>query len=182
MKNQDNPTPNQDTLEIEMRFKADEDMKEKLMFLGAKVTNKLHQIDTYFKHSKDKNRDLLIRIRREGDQSKLTFKGSTKDKEDIAWPEWENEIQNPDALEQLFLTNGIIKLCTINKKRTSYNYNNLEINYDVISELGTFVEVEIQTKDLEHGKAELLDFITNDLEIDSTKIIKQGYVPMLLNK
>ena len=170
-------------MEIEMRFKTKEDTKNNLEKIGAKHITTVKQDDTYYKFSLDKERRIVIRIRRDHEgKEKLTFKGSSKDKEDIAWQEWEHNIQKADVLNNLFLSNGLEIVCRINKKRDTYKKDGLEINLDEIDGLGTFVEVEVQTENIELGKQKILEFIRDKLEIDESDIITKGYVPLMIEK
>ncbi len=170
-------------MEIELRVKANAHVEQNIVNIGAKLKKTSEQKDTYYKFSLDKERKLVLRIREKpGKKSILTFKGSSKDKEDIAWQEWENEIENPEALVKLMLSNGMVEVVKIDKMRKSFQLENIEINIDEIKGLGTFVEAEIISENIQTGRKHLEDLFFNKLGFSKDEIITEGYVPMMLRK
>src|SRR3989344_647043 len=122
-------------MEIEIRAKAYEGIKNKLVDIGAEKKDEYNETDEYFRFEKDDQRRLVIRLRRRDDKNLLTFKGSSRLKEDIAWQEWESEIKDSDSLKSLMLANGLVIVTTIKKFRTSYTFEDFEINIDNIKSL-----------------------------------------------
>ncbi|HCB51614.1 TPA: hypothetical protein DEP21_03495 [Patescibacteria group bacterium] len=80
------------------------------------------QEDLYLKHKQDENRDLVIRFRNVPEKkTKLTFKGKSSSVHgDIAWPEYETEIDNEEVLKEILLNSGYEKLVLIKKIRNTY--------------------------------------------------------------
>lgn len=175
-------------MEIELRAKISNAQlfKEKLNRLNgiAKKKENERQVDIYLKHKKDEERQSVIRIRKnyENNNAILTFKGSSPKKhDDIAWEDFDTPINNPDNLERLLVNNGYVYVCLIDKTRQSFDYKEFEINIDNVRDMGIFVEIEKMGKEneIEKIKEEILKLFEN-LGINSSDIIKKGYVQMMI--
>ncbi len=167
-------------MEIEYRFKAPKNIKNILQDIGAIRKSEQTQDDEYFKFNLDTERKLVIRLRKKSNGKEvLTFKGSSEDTEDTAWQEWESNIQNSDILKKLLLSNGLVNVVRIQKQRESYQFEQFEINIDQIKDLGTFVEVELQSTDVKTAKEKILAFIEN-IGIKKEHVVTKGYVPLML--
>jgi len=169
-------------IEVELRAKVDKHLiMEKIKNIGAILKGSTAEHDEYFKFSKDTERRLIMRIRGKEGKNKLTFKGSSKLPEDVAWQEWETSIIDEKNLKNLLLSNGLEIVVIIDKKRNSYKYDDFEINVDEIKNLGMFIEVELLTNDAADGKRRVKEFLFNILEIQENDIITKGYVPLMLD-
>ena len=176
-------------MEIELRAKILEPktIEQNLKLLPGIVEKKSNdrQIDTYLKHENDKDRKLVIRLRKNYTNNKatLTFKGKSKGKLDIAWQDYDTPIENPDILEKVLINNGYEYVCLIDKVRQSFVYEKFEINIDNIRDLGLFIEIEKygEEGEVEKIKNELTDLL-NKLGIKNEDIVTQGYVQLVLNK
>ena len=169
-------------MEIEIRAKAYEGIKNKLVDIGAEKKDEYNETDEYFRFEKDDQRRLVIRLRRRDDKNLLTFKGSSRLKEDIAWQEWESEIKDSDSLKSLMLANGLVIVTTIKKFRTSYTFEDFEINIDNIKSLGNFVEVELISDNAEEAHQKIIEFMRKELSIGESDVVKKGYVQLMLEK
>ena len=178
-------------MEIEIRAKIND-----LKFLEKKLSqleniyetkSQERQVDTYFKHENDKDRKLIIRIRKNYKNKNtaiLTFKSKApKKQDDIAWQDFDTEIINPDKLENLLLDSGYDYYCLIDKVRQSFEYKKFEINIDNIRDLGQFIEVEKNgnEKEIVKIKSEILDLLKL-LGINENNVINKGYVQLVINK
>ncbi len=136
--------------------------------------------DIYFKHRSDKERKLVIRIRRTKSGDILTFKAKSKG-EDTAWPDVDMPLSDAKTLESILRDSDYEEVVTITKERTTFRHDDLEINVDHIKELGWFIEVEVRGKASERKKKEkqLSDFLVG-IGIGKDNIIRQGYVPLAL--
>ncbi|RLE48329.1 class IV adenylate cyclase [Candidatus Woesearchaeota archaeon] len=173
---------NNKMIEVELRFKLREEIKDKLKQLGAKTISKSVENDTYFKFGEDKERRFIIRIRKKNGVETLTFKGSSLLNEDSAWQEWEAKISNSDNLKKLLLSNGFIELVKINKLREKFKLENFEINLDEVENLGKFVEVEVLGNDPEKARSLIMNFVQNKLGVPKDAIIQKGYVKLMLKE
>lgn len=167
--------------EVELRARTlYKNFQEKLNALDVKKIKETNQVDIYYKFVGDIDRKLVIRIREMPGKTKLTFKGSSKFEQDIAWQEWENEITDANFLKKLMLSNGIEEVCQINKQRTSYQIDGFEVNYDRIKKLGDFIEVEIITDNVEIGTKMIRTFMHDKLGLSEKDIVTKGYVPLMI--
>ncbi|MFP4656821.1 MAG: class IV adenylate cyclase [Candidatus Woesearchaeota archaeon] len=170
-------------MEIELRSKVEHDVEAKICDLGAKKIKETQQSDEYFKFALDSERRLVIRIRKKGDGGAyLTFKGSSEHKDDIAWQEWESEIEDEEVLRKLLLSNGLETVVLIDKKRKTYTYEDFEINIDEIKGLGVFIEVELVSEKVEEAKKRIQNLMFHELKIPEENVITEGYVPLMIKK
>ena len=95
-------------MEVEVKVKVDnlEDIRKKLIEIGAKFTHSNTQEDKYFKKPGFENRtqgpgDFVARIRKQGEKNTLTTKTLTEILG--AWVEHETEIKKPEAVEKMLL-------------------------------------------------------------------------------
>lgn len=170
-------------MEIEIRARCSHAaLHVVLAKIGVHKKGSHHENDEYFKFASDPERKLVLRIREKEGKALLTFKGSSKLPDDVAWQEWETLAPDPVALKKLLLSNGLVHVVTIDKKRTTYKYHNFEINLDMIEGLGEFVEVELIADDAVTAKTHIEHFLTNDLGIAPADFVKKGYVPLMLER
>ena len=168
-------------MEVELRVRIEEDIEPKLLEMNAKKESSSFQMDEYFKFSLDVDRKLVIRIRKKDNGSSLlTFKGSSKHEEDIAWQEWETKIEDEEVLKKLLLSNGLEKVVCIEKNRQTYKLDNFEINIDKIKGLGSFVEVELISDDAINAKKRIEELLSQKLGVPLKNVITQGYVPLMI--
>lgn len=175
-------------MEIELRARILDSalLEKKLNQLPGIVEKKSNerQVDIYLMQESDKERRMVIRIRKnyEKDEAMLTFKGKSSGDQDIAWQDYDTIIKDPDRLERLLVDNGYVYVCLIDKVRQSFNYKEFEINVDNIRDLGLFIEIEKQ------GNEEQVDSIKEEIiellkifGVSKTEIITRGYVQLILN-
>jgi adenylate cyclase, class 2 len=169
-------------MEIELRCKAPPQIHERIAKLNAVKQKEETEDDEYFKFGLDVDRKLVVRIRRKNNgETLLTFKGSSKAPQDIAWQEWETSAPDPDSLKKLFLSNGLVPVVHIVKKRVTYKLSDFEINVDEIKDLGTFVEVELQSEDVVTAQKRIRELLSK-VGITEADIITKGYVPLMIEK
>jgi adenylate cyclase class 2 len=140
--------------EVELKFPlADATaLLSQLEQLGAKPTAERHQQDRYFAHpTRDfAKTDEALRIRSDGEQNYITYKGPVLDPH----VKLRHEIETPvadgrEACEQLTEMFGLLgfkEVRTVSKRRTPYHlmWNDLavELTLDEVDGLGSFVEIE----------------------------------------
>ncbi|HLP79255.1 MAG TPA: class IV adenylate cyclase [Acidobacteriota bacterium] len=169
-------------MEIELRCKAPSHIHDRVLSLRAVKKSQKIEDDEYFKFALDVERKLVLRIRRKNTgESLLTFKGSSKAPEDTAWQEWETSANDPEALKKLLLSNGLVSVVRIVKNRTTYKLEDFEINVDEIQDLGTFVEVELQSEDFVIAHKRIRELLAR-MDIHERDIITKGYVPLMIEK
>ena len=137
-------------IEIEAKLKVEslEDVRQKLVELGAEFLAEQLQTDCYFDDADStlKNSDQALRLRRQltGKTEKvlLTYKGpKTKDnfkkRQEIAI-----EIKDADSAEKLLLSLGYEKTLVFEKKRRIWRLGDCAVALDEVPLLGDFVEIE----------------------------------------
>lgn len=138
--------------------------------------------DRYLRHQSDTSRKLVLRIRRRGSSSTLTFKGRAKHA-DTAWPDVDLPLSHPDELEHLLQTSGYVHVVRIQKRRWSFRFNELELNIDQVRNLGWFVEIEARGAERQRAKLESkIEQTLVDFGINPTAIVRQGYVPLAIDR
>ena len=136
--------------------------------------------DLYLRHLSDASRKLVLRIRRRGSSSILTFKGKAKHA-DTAWPDVDLPLEHPDELEHLLLASDYVHVVRILKRRWTFRFNGLELNIDQVRKLGWFVELEARGTEKQRPKLESkIERTLADFGIHSTAIVRQGYVPLAI--
>jgi adenylate cyclase class 2 len=149
--------------EIEVKYQAvDHDrLAARLIQHGAVAIGAVDQEDTYLSHpSRDfAQTNEALRIRREGDENRITYKGPrrsglTKTREEIEIPMGEGR-ETFSGLLRLFESLGFRIVVTIRKRRESFQLtfheHELEVALDTAYGLGIFAEIET----LADGEADL---------------------------
>jgi|GEM_PF-6506514 len=170
-------------MEIEIRAKIDKSLLEKLkpdpayIFSGQET-----QKDTYFKHSSDAERRLVLRIREEQGGATLTFKAKAVG-QDTAWPDVDLPLSKPKDLENILRSSGYVEVVTIQKTRWSFRHSELEVNIDEIKDLGWFVEIEGRgTEQKRQDIEKQIEALLKDLGISEKDVVREGYVPLMLRR
>jgi predicted adenylyl cyclase CyaB len=182
-----------DKSELEMRFKVldVEKIRKKLLSLdGIQLKQEVEkQQDHYLKHSTDLERKLIFRVRMQGEQALISLKKRSHLKEDICWQDVDLPVtsENANRFESILLSSGYEKVVNVEKNRTSYRYENYEINLDEVVGLGNYLEVECivdsdNSKLMEKEKIKMLDFLRTVFGIQKEDIIYEGYVPLMLKR
>jgi adenylate cyclase class 2 len=180
------------SFEVEVKYRAvDHDhLAERLAQLGAKTNGTVAQEDTYLSHPA---RDFALtreafRIRRLGDENRMTYKGPrrpgpTKTREEIEIPVASGPEQF-GKLQRMFQSLGFRTVATIRKQRETFRLafqgHELEIALDHAEGLGAFAEIEAfayDEADLPRAQQAVLD-LAKDLGL--TEIEPRSYLKMVL--
>lgn len=171
-------------IEVELRAKFSLKIKENFFKLNPIVKKEnILQIDKYFKVKKPIEwEDCVLRIRNNNNNEFfLAFKWKIASKNwDIAWPEWENKIENQENLEHILLTCWYENFVNIHKTRNSYKFEDFEINLDSIKWLWDFIEVELlvnNENEIENWRKKIIKFL-DSIWIKENDLITKWYVPL----
>lgn len=137
-------------IEIETKLKVEslDDVRHKLVELGAEFLDEQLQRDYYFD---DGNRtltkgDKCIRLRQEvsGDSKRffLTYKGAKEKGQFKKRQEINIEVKDLDATEKLLAALGYRKALIVEKKRRIWRFCDCIVALDRLPLLGNFVEIE----------------------------------------
>jgi len=172
-------------LEVEVKARVDdlEALKGKLEEMGFTSSGTEEHSDIYLNHpARDfASTDEALRLRsvkRGGKENLiLTYKGpkvdaSTKTREEV------NVQVKGDALS-LLECNGFTSVMTVRKEREVYVKDDIEVCLDTVPELGTFVEVECQSHELEEARTRVLA-LAKALGLEDLE--RRSYLELLLEK
>lgn len=166
---------------VEFKAKIDEieTYENKLLTLNPIFQGLDHQIDTYFKvkHGRLKLREGNI------ENALINY-----DREDIAGSK-ESQIilyqHQPNSALKEILTKQLGVKIIVDKKRKIYFINNVKFHFDVVKNLGTFMEVEaIDTKEA-FTREELkqqCDYYVNFFELTQDNIIDKSYSDLIMEQ
>jgi adenylate cyclase, class 2 len=95
--------------------------------------------------------------------------------------EYETKIDNPHALKKMFTSLDIKELVVVEKKRSTWLYKDVEVALDLVTALGSFIEIEA-TLGFENPKAgkKYLYTILEELQAQVGPEDHRGYPYLLL--
>jgi len=175
-------------LEVEIKAPND-DIKKYEELLKKKFNGKMEKIktqeDIYFSHPvRDfKKTDEALRIRIEKNKAILTYKGPKIDKVSKTREEIEVEFKDPEKMSRLLEHLGFRKIAEIRKLRRIYRVGEMKIVLDEVSELGTFLEVEIVVEEDKYKETleKIFEFIEK-IGIKKDKLIRKSYLELYIEK
>ncbi|MGC8557496.1 MAG: class IV adenylate cyclase [Nitrososphaeria archaeon] len=162
--------------EVKLRIDDYSSLVHELKRLGAELKSRRHQVDYYldFQDNRLKNSGNSLRIRQEGHNCYITFKGKLINDEVKSREELETNVGDCKVVFEILNRLGITNKIIVKKERESYALNDIIVEIDRVEGLGNFIEIEIaDTRQLQNAKK-----LVNDLKIDWTPI-KVGYADML---
>jgi len=170
-------------MEVEIRacVKDLDDIRSKLLSIGAKYIGKLSQEDHYYYPKNEEKSNFVLRVRSANDKHELAHKALT-DKDGV-WREFSTSIDKPDQTIKLLLHSGFKEIVLIKKKREKFKMNEFEINLDEFEEpkgFGNWIEAEIITDDPKQGKKKIKELF-NQMGIKDEEFVHKGYPRIILN-
>jgi len=135
-------------IEIEIRAKVEniENIKDRLVSLGAKLIKEVKQIDRVFGHPSQLDQENKIveggfsaRIRQVDDKQRLDFKEILRERGGI---ELSADLSAVEIGLKFLKRIGYEEAFVVAKKRKSYSYNEFIICLDNVEKLGNFIEIE----------------------------------------
>jgi adenylate cyclase, class 2 len=141
---------------------------------NANYVDTFHQIDTYFdiNYGKLKIREIV------GKKSELIFYNRSGDdfwQSDYIIADVSDVKNIKKILSNLFETKVIVE-----KNRTLYQIENARIHFDIVNDLGTFIEFEVVILYGDEQAQELLNKLRNSFNIQEKDIIKCSYSDLLM--
>ncbi|MNU69023.1 CYTH domain protein [compost metagenome] len=164
---------------FEFKAKVDEfeTYEAKLLTLNPVFQGLDHQIDTYFnvQHGRLKLREGNI------ENSLINY-----DRENISGSKESQVIlyqHTPDTALKAILTKQFGVKIIVDKKRKIYFLNNVKFHFDLVNDLGTFIEVEAIDSKEEFTSEELkeqCDYYFNFFELTQKNLIDKSYSDLTL--
>lgn len=173
-------------IEIEIKARADHDaLKNRLKQEGASLEKTVEQTDIYF-NAPDRDfgkTDEALRLRNEGDQIFLTYKGKKLDPLSKTRKEVDVEVADFAKMEELISCLRYRETLRVHKIRDLYNIDGALVCLDNVDGLGEFVELETLAVD-EGSIPQRRDFLIGTLRrLGVTgELIRESYLEMLLAK
>ena len=165
--------------EFKARIDNIEDYEQKLLSLNPVFRGTDHQIDTYFLVQKGR-----LKLR-EGNIENALISYNRKDVSDSRQSDIILYKYKPDnALKNILLQHFRIKI-VVDKKRKIYFIDNVKFHFDVVEELGSFLEVEA----IDDGNQFTIDELKEQCDkyfqffaLSSTDLVAKSYSDLLLEK
>lgn len=166
-------------IEVEVKVACNDldELKIRLMERGARVIDEVAQEDVYLAHPcRDFGRsDEALRIRRSGEEWRLTYKGPKLDEETKTREEM--EIGVDPKVRNILEKVGFEEVMTVRKSRIVLMLDAIEVSLDRVEGLGNFVELEYKGKSVEAGRR--LIFQTMEM-LDLEGSERRSYLELLL--
>ena len=169
------------TINFEFKAKADDinGLEKKLLTLDPKYIGEDNQVDTYFNVATGR-----LKLREGNIENSLIYyerinTAGAKQSDILLY-----QHQPGKALKEILIKVNGIK-AVVDKKRKIYFIDNVKFHFDVVEELGTFVEVEAIDNNGGIGIEKLKEqcnFYANFLEIKSEDYIALSYSDLILEK
>ncbi len=173
-------------MEVEARVKVNDldKIKQRLTSIGADFFERNYQIDSVYK-TKGKELEplgpgaFILRIRESGKGNKLTYKNLTETPGVII--EYETNIDNPNEMRKIIESSGFGLVYTMEKERTSGKLRDFKLCLDNVKEIGTYLEVELQSEDGDGAMNKIKQFFKK-IGFPENEITTKGYSLMIFEK
>jgi adenylate cyclase class 2 len=182
------------SFEIEIKFRSDghAELEPRLVALGGRAEPAVEQEDLYLRHPA---RDFAVtgealRLRREGQSNRLTYKGprhegptKTRQEIEIAFAEGE---EAQEQMRRLWQSLGFVPVALLHKRRQPfhllYQGRTVEVALDLSEELGVFVEVETIASDRADLPAAQAAVLALGAVLGLTEVEPRSYLRMALER
>ncbi len=173
-------------IEIEIKARADlHALREALKQEGAALDRAVEQADIYY-NAPDRDfgkTDEALRLRNEGGQIFLTYKGAKLDTKSKTRKEVEVEVADFDKAEDILLSLGFKRTLRVHKLREIYHLGDgAVVCLDRVDGLGDFIELETMAVD-EGAVADRRDWLIGVMRRLGVggDLIRESYLEMLLS-
>ncbi|MFW9789004.1 MAG: class IV adenylate cyclase [Candidatus Thorarchaeota archaeon] len=184
-------------VEVKAIITDSEEMKQRLLDIGAEMLNSEIQIDTYYDHPcrsfQETDEAIRVRTRRPLDdqeldttrsQNELTYKGPKVDKKTKTRLEYSVGIDKTDAVSSILQSLDFKPVAVVTKKRIFFDLRDITISVDDVEQVGQFLELEsiVHKKDEMESAKSLIFKILNELGIDSNNMVRDSYLELYLSR
>ncbi len=163
-------------VEVEIKFKLESGVRERIENI-AKFLGEVREEDYYFNHPcRDFGKsDEALRVRK-SNKVLLTYKGPKVDRETKTRVEIEVEVEDFEKILKILKELGFRFFAKVSKVRRLYVFNDVKITIDRVEGLGDFVEIELESDDLEKAKERVFE-IARMLGLKG--VIRESYLELL---
>jgi adenylate cyclase class 2 len=166
-------------------------LEVRLAGYGARLGEPVGQSDQYFAHPcRDfVQTDEALRIRTEGNNCFVTYKGPKVDKKTKTRQEIElplgSAVADGEKFGELLHAIGFLPVATVHKIRRSFRIHfagrDIEGAYDLVDRVGAFIELELKVDEAELEEAKrAISELAGKLDLGPS--IRRSYLEMLLEK
>ncbi len=170
-------------MEVEVKFRVSnlEDIERKISETSEFVVEKFED-DVYFNHPcrNFAETDEALRIRKDSDGFTLTYKGAKIDSETKTRDEIKVIVDDFEKMKEILMRLGFRISGRVVKKRRIYRNGEITICLDWLEELGSFVEFEIESDNLDEAKKKIFEY-AEMLGFETRKSIRKSYLEMILD-
>jgi adenylate cyclase class 2 len=168
-------------MEVEIKFKADKSVEDQIKKIAKLVCEKF-EADLYFNSPMRDFRktDEALRVRRDSEGVKITYKGPKIDAETKTREEIEIRVDDYDKAVELLKKLGFVPVGEVAKRRRIYVLDDVTICFDEVEGLGAFVEIETKSDQLESAKQKIFE-VAKTLGFDPKNSIRKSYLELLLD-
>jgi predicted adenylyl cyclase CyaB len=181
-----------ENIEVELKFPLlnHEDAIERLKHIAKLVLDEEYQKDTYYipSHrnfilSKPISEWLRIRETKEGFHFNYKKWHLENNFAAVSCDEFQTNFENLSALKNILSMLDFKEIIIVEKSRSTWNYKNVKISVDEVTELGYFIELEADGNfdDIEKAKEHLYNLL-NELNIRIGEQNFKGYPYLLLER
>lgn len=150
------------------------EIQERLEKIGAtKKSDVLQRLHVYNLNKPEKNR--WIRLRTDGTKTTLTVKDKRAKKEIGSVKELEIEISKFDEMNQILEIIGVPKISYQEKRRISYQYNDIQFEIDFWPMIPPYLEIEGKSKEDVLKGLRLLNISEENICLDTVDEIYMRY-------
>jgi adenylate cyclase class 2 len=168
-------------LEVKVPCRDLEGLERRLRSVGARRVEDLDQEDVYFSHPVRDfgSTDEALRLRRENDRSRITYKGPKLDQDTKMREEIELEVEDLARMAVLLERMGFRPFLRVAKRRTVYELDGLQLCLDRVEGLDGYVELEYEGEDPVAGKAKIMELKAR-LGLEGNE--RRSYLELLLER
>jgi adenylate cyclase class 2 len=175
-----------DEVELKAEISSRDEIAERIIAIGGRFLREVSQEDVYFRHPcRDlRGRDEALRLRHEGSNCTLTFKGKRFGSGVKMREEVEVRVDDGGTATTILKRLGFEEAFVIRKNRRVYALEGAEISLDSVDGLGEFVEIELMLKEVVSGDGvrERLHGLAERLEVPKEKLTTESYLELLASK
>jgi adenylate cyclase, class 2 len=173
-------------VEVKAYLKNKEQVLSKLEELGCVLGETVRQTDTVYTKilgnvEEYLKNDHFVRIREKSDGRFILTVKKPLSKDVLTKAEHETEIKNAKEMEQALFLMGYQLSNKVIKNRRTAQHGDFEVCIDEVETLGSFIEIEKMSDDVETARRELNEFLTA-LGVASEDEVHKGYDIMAIEK
>ncbi len=169
-------------MEVEVKFRLKDGVEERVAEVAEFVVEK-HESDLYFNHPCRDFRvsDEALRIRKDSEGIKLTYKGAKVDVETKSREEIKISIDSFEKARDMLTRLGFKPVAVVEKIRKIYRVRGSEviICVDEVKGVGKFIELEIESDSIDDK--ETLFAIAEKLGYRRDESIRKSYLEMMMS-